>query len=36
MRIGIHSIEYYLPEKTLENEALAALYPSWTPEKILS
>lgn len=36
MKVGIHSIEYYLPEKTLENEALAALYPSWTPDKILS
>ncbi|MCQ4814654.1 3-oxoacyl-ACP synthase III family protein [Cloacibacillus evryensis] len=36
MKIGIHSIEYYLPEHILENMTLAALYPEWTAEKILS
>ena len=31
----IEKIAYYLPEKLLTNEALAALYPGWTADKIL-
>lgn len=29
-------ISYYLPEKILSNKELAAIYPGWTEEKILS
>lgn len=36
MKVGIKSIEYYLPETILENETLAKLYPEWTAEKILN
>lgn len=34
MKVGIHSIEFYLPAQTIENETLAQLYPEWTSEKI--
>jgi len=32
---GIQGIAYALPEKVLDNEALAGLYPEWTADKIL-
>jgi 3-oxoacyl-[acyl-carrier-protein] synthase III len=34
MPAGIIAIEYYLPEKTLTNEELSAIFGDWTPEKI--
>ena len=36
MGIGIAAISYYLPEKTLTNDDLAALYGDWTAEKIFN
>jgi 3-oxoacyl-[acyl-carrier-protein] synthase III len=36
MRVAIRAIEYYLPEKTITNEALAAEFPEWSMEKIQS
>jgi len=35
MNIGVHAIEYSLPEKILMNEELAKIYPDWTADKIL-
>jgi 3-oxoacyl-[acyl-carrier-protein] synthase-3 len=34
MSSAISAISYYLPEKILSNDELAALYPGWTAEKI--
>ena len=34
MGVAIRGIEYYLPEKTVTNEALAAEFPEWSMEKI--
>lgn len=33
-KAAIHSIAYFLPEKTLSNDHLAAEYPGWSAEKI--
>ena len=35
MKAYIHAIEYYLPEKILDNATLAEELSDWTPEKIL-
>lgn len=34
MNIGIKGIEYYLPERVLDNKELAETYKDWTDEKI--
>jgi 3-oxoacyl-[acyl-carrier-protein] synthase III len=34
MRVAIRAIEYYLPEKIVTNEALAAEFPEWSMKKI--
>ena len=34
MQAAIRGIEYYLPERVLSNEELAAEFPEWTAEKI--
>src|SRR4029077_6164627 len=35
MRVAVlQAIEHHLPERTLTNDELAAVYPSWTAEKI--
>jgi 3-oxoacyl-[acyl-carrier-protein] synthase-3 len=34
MSIGIKGIEYYLPDKVLDNEELSEIYPDWSDDKI--
>lgn len=36
LRASIQAIEYYLPEHILDNNAISAEYPDWSPEKISS
>lgn len=36
MNVGIRAISYYLPQKQLSNNELAALYPTWTSDKIFN
>jgi 3-oxoacyl-[acyl-carrier-protein] synthase-3 len=36
MQAQISAIEYYLPERVVTNEDLAASFPEWTPAKILA
>ena len=36
MTATIHAIDYYLPERVLDNAALAAEFPDWPADKILA